>query len=350
MSAIALAGLGFGGLAWYRAQAEVARALEPFGKVAVLGSDAWVERAGKNAVSAASIEPLVRALKERTTSPVQMALSGAGLGAIVVPFLESPDGGEPADPRAVEVRLRALHHLPPLYGALLREDFAVYVPELRAVPGTQLRNALAGVARGVLSGAAPPAEDSFPGRLSRKENVELLVMLKEGSSPRLWRSSRGASYARALITASSAARDRWAEREQSMGGPLTEALGRLTVEVARFEPDGTLESSDARFLDRAITKHHGIGVEHRGAWKYVLPSAIKHGPGEPRDALMKLLSDEKIPASLLGTEELRVYRFALRTLAASAPGSGVALAPAEGAGDSSTPGEVAPASDAVSVP
>jgi len=150
---------------------------------------------------------------------------------------------------------------------------------------------------------------SFPAALRRVERVEVMVMLSQRGEPRLWRSARGTSIARALLTATRVARDRWREREQAMGGPLPQKLVDLDVEVSLLSEDGALGSAQRTFVDRAITPAHGVGFDYRTAWHYLLPRDVARRKKGPFQALSELIIDQGLALSVLGESDTRLYRF-----------------------------------------
>jgi hypothetical protein len=189
----------------------------------------------------------------------------------------------------------------------------------------------------MLGGAKAPKLQSFPEALRRVQPVEVMVLLRERGKARLWRSARGSSLARALLTATEVARDRWHEREQAMGGPLAPLLPKLDVEVALLIDDGTVASRDAAFVDRVFFPVHGVGYERKGSWRYMLPEATADaGRGRASHAYRKLFVDDGLPEDSLARRELRLYRLRVQTLALSPP----APAPDDGLGAPRSPDEV----------
>jgi hypothetical protein len=228
----------------------------------------------------------------------------------------------PASAPARDQRLRAkLQRYEPIAGLLglqLSPRFALYAPEpFEALPAAQ-RNALAVVARRVVGGERSPQIGSFPEALRRVHPVEVMVLLREGEQPRLWRSARGSSLARALLTASEVARERWNEREQAMGGPLDRVLPRLQVEVALLVDDGTVEVREPAFIDRVFFPVHGVGYERKGSWRYLRPDDTAE-LGRASAAYRKLFVDDGLPADSFDRHELRLYRLRVVPLAVSPP-------------------------------
>ena len=203
---------------------------------------------------------------------------------------------------------------------------AVYAPAGNFEFSDKERTALVYVARALLRGAREPSLSSFPPSLRRVESVEVMVALAPpGGSPLLWRSTRGTSIPRALMAATRVARDRWHEREATMGGPLRDKLGTLEVEVSLLVEDGTLASSEAAFVDRAITREHGIGFDFRSDWHYLMPADVqKRGGGSPYRALTALGSDYAVSGAALARPETRIYRFVPARVGVSPPSASTA--------------------------
>ena len=71
------------------------------------------------------------------------------------------------------------------------------------------------------------------------------------------------------------------------------------------------------FVDRAITKAHGVGFDHRTAWHYVLPHDVAKNKKGPFAALAQQVEDVGLPLATLGAPDTRVYRFLSLPLAQS---------------------------------
>jgi hypothetical protein len=256
------------------------------------------------ALAAPEPEPLLQILRARKASAVALV---------------------PGEKRAgVGGQLAALAHVSGLRAVALAPEVAVYAPVHEIGLSLAERDALAYVARALFRGAREPSVASFPADLRRVERVEVMVTLGRGGEPRLWRSARGTSIARALLTATRVARDRWREREQAMGGPLAERLLELDVEVALLSEDGALVGAQRGFVDRAITPLHGIGFDHRTAWHYVLPRDVAKRKGGFQ-ALSIQLNEVGLSQSILAERDTRLYRFVVVPLGTSkaplAPGA-----------------------------
>lgn len=205
-----------------------------------------------------------------------------------------------------------------LRAVALGPQLAVYAPAESSTLTLQERDALAYVARALLRGAREPSLNSFPPALRKVERVEVMVLLRERGEARLWRSAKGTSLARGLLTATRVARDRWRERESAMGGPLPRRLLDLDVEVSQLVEDGTLLSSEQPFVDRAVTGEYGLGFEYMSAWHYVLPADMqKRGKGSAYRALTWLLSEQGLGVTTLSQSAMRIYRLTNSTLGVS---------------------------------
>ena len=319
-----------------RGHRELARALVERGRVAVVGEASWrgLRVEGATLVDASSVPGLVQALSRQDAAALAESMQRAGIQHLLV----APSAGAAAGAGAtLAARLSRYESVGALHGLYLSPQAALYaVDPFEALPREQ-RDALAVVARRMLAGAKPPKLQSFPETLRRVQPVEVMVLLREHDKPRLWRSARGSSLARALLTAVEVARERWHEREQAMGGPLEPILHGLEVEVALLIDDGTVASSDAAFVDRVFSELHGVGYERKGAWRYLLPDATAEaGHGRASRAYRKLFADDGLPEDSLARRELRLYRLRVQTLSVSPPEP----APDDGLGAPRTPDEV----------
>lgn len=215
-------------------------------------------------------------------------------------------------------RLARLEYIPELRSVALSPDVVVATAAPDLALSEQDRTALAYVARALLRGAREPSASSFPPALRRVLRVEVMVALSDRGEPRLWRSARGTSIARAVLTATRVARERWRERETAMGGPLSQRLSGLDVEVSLLEEDGTLAHSTGAFVDRALGRAHGVGFDYRSDWHYSLPNdVLRQGQGSAFRALSSLAAERGLPASVLTEPGVRLYRFVPLALAVS---------------------------------
>jgi hypothetical protein len=269
------------------------------------------------------------------------ALTHAGFGAILA---DERAGGELGDAPTLRDRLTHFGSFDTLAGDYLTPTAALYVLRTDLVIDPPLDEALAHVARAIVAGASPPRVQSFPEALRRIRNVEVMVMLEDRGHPRLWRSARGSSIARALLTAAVVARQRWREREAAMGGSIDVVLPTLDVSVYLLDEDGTLGSRSPTFVERVFTPAHGVAFDHRGTWRYLLPDATREeGEGSAVRAYRALFLDSDLDEDSLSRDDVRAYRMLARRLAVSpAPIASRPSAPLPDAPDGSTGSAVDP--------
>lgn len=290
------------------------------GRVAVIGDDDLMrlEADGSQLLPAASVAGLEEALAGTDPDALAEVLRAEGIGGVLVDGRGDGGLGQGAD---LGAQLRAYGHVEPLRGVLLTPTAAFYARRRGLDLEPPLGRVLARAARQIVGGASLPRIRAFPEPLRRTRNVEVMVMLvTPGGRPKLWRSARGGSIARALTTAASVARQRWSEREQAMGGPIDERLPRMTVKVFLLEEDGTLADRSPGFLERAFTPAHGVAFEHRGSWHYLLPAATRErGEGSAVRAYEALFDDAGLDADSLHREDLRLYRLVANEVGTSPP-------------------------------
>jgi hypothetical protein len=288
-------------------------------KVLLLGDETLVRLAPRQSAIVRVFEAgpaIAAALDGDDPAALVDAIVGGGFDAILI------DGREPpASTAALGDKLRAYAHVPGLRATLLTPAAAVYrLDEVEALEGSHAE-AMGHVARSIIEGARPPRVSSFPEPLRRLRNVEVMVLLRERGQARLWRSARGSSLARALVTAAVVARQRWEEREQAMGGPLDEALPNITVEVVRLSEDGTLGARSESFVERVFTPEHGVAYERRGTWHYQLPGTRPDEPGAAYAAYVELFTDNGLEPEAISRSDIRPYRLVATPLAVSGPGA-----------------------------
>jgi hypothetical protein len=255
--------------------------------------------------------PLLASLRQEDTSALRGALAAHKASALAIERGQKPD-------KSAASQLGRLAFVPGLRAIALSSSLALYAAAREPELLSREREGLAYVARALLRGAREPSLNVFPPALRRVERVEVMVLLRERGSARLWRSARGTSLARALLTATRVARDRWREREGAMGGPLNERLLDLDVEVSLLSEDGVIVNPTQVLIDAAIGPEHGIGFEYKSGWHYLLPEDVKRrGNGSAYRALLSLMSEQGVPASGLAAGVLRVYRFVTLTLGTS---------------------------------
>ncbi len=291
----------------------IVTAAEGHGRTAIVGDDALRIALGSSLdlAPSAALDP---ALDGTDEAALLAAMQEAGIGSIVVGHRPAPDDATPT----LRSHLESYDALESLACIHLTPTAALYMPRSELVLSPMLSGALAHVARAIVGGSSVPRVQSFPEPLRRIHNVEVMVLLSEGDRPRLWRSARGSSVARALITAATVARQRWMERESAMGGPLGRILPTLDVSVQVLEEDGTLDSRAHAFVETAFRPGHGVAFEHRGNWHYLLPDATRErGEGSAVRAYAALFSDQDMAPESLDRPDLRLYRSVARRVASS---------------------------------
>ncbi len=304
---IAFAALALGAGWWLfargpRLDAGLHKELERRGRVAVIGEPSLVGAPveGSQLVDSA---PLAAALAGDEESAVLEAMRRSGVRALLV-----ASGGRATEATDVRARLRAYRPFERLRAVYLTPTHALYAPGIRADLGAT-GEVLPRIARTILGGGPPPRISRFPEPLRRIRSVEVMVLLRDAGQARLWRSARGSSIARALVTAAVVARQRWAERAEALGGPLQRRLPLLDVEVSLLEEDGTLGATSPAFIERTFFPEHGVAYERPGAWRYLLPEATRTaGAGSAVKAYETLFSDNALPTDSLRRRDLRFYR------------------------------------------
>jgi hypothetical protein len=293
---------------------ELERYLTNRGDVALVGDSdlAGLAGPGSRIRDAALFPETGRALEGEDGLAVSRAMERERVGAILV------DTRSPRSSATVADRLRRYERVSGLRAIYLVPSAAVYVRDELAVLDPPLDEVLAHVARKLLEGAPPPRVSSFPEPLRAVRNVEVMVMLERNSSPRLWRSARGSSVGRALITAAVVARQRWEERAQAMGGPIDEVLPELDVSVLLLGEDGTLGDRTPAFIDRVFTPEHGVAFERKGNWRYSLPDATaRAGAGSAHRAYASLFAEYGLEANASDRGDMRLYRLVATRVARS---------------------------------
>ena len=198
-------------------------------------------------------------------------------------------------------------------GEALTSEGLLYVVDHTNWPVVLADRVLARVARGILEGSAPPPLDAFPEELAQQQPVEVLVLLSGGRGPQLWRSARAQSIAEGLITASLAARERWEERTETMGGPLASRVDQLDVEVAFLFDDGTFDPGAVSLIDALVKSSHGVAYEQPARWRYLLPRTTRTAD-TPTDAYRRLFRDNELPEDSFDRRDLRLYRLRMQTV------------------------------------
>jgi hypothetical protein len=305
---------------------DLAHRMENEGRILVVGGDELLRlhAEGATLVGEHDAPDLTPLLDGRDEDAFVHALASGGFGAIVVEgHLRDEESDDAA--RGPTIRQRLTHYaaFEQLACDYLAPTAALYEPRTGLVIEPALGDALAHVARSLLSGAHSPRVSSFPEPLRRIRNVEVMVMLEDRGHPRLWRSARGSSIGRALLTASVVARQRWSERQSAMGGPIDRILPTLDVSVYLLDEDGTLGARSTAFVESAFadlagTPEHGVAFDHRGTWRYLLPDATREqGEGSAVRAYRSLFADSDMEEDSLERSDVRLYRMLARRLALS---------------------------------
>jgi hypothetical protein len=325
----------FGARAWARRPVagtlDLEHQMENEGRVLVVGDDELLRlrAAGSTLASEAQYAALTPLLDGRDERALAAALAANGIAAVVADGRRAGDESDDGH-LGPTIRQRLAHYaaFDTLACTYLSPTAALYEPRTDLVIDAPLDDALAHVARSVLAGAHSPRVSSFPEPLRRIRNVEVMVMLEDRGHPRLWRSARGSSIGRALLTAAVVARQRWSERQSAMGGPIDRVLPTLDVSVYLLDEDGTLGARDTAFIERVFgdlagTPEHGVAFDHRGTWRYLLPDATREeGQGSAVRAYHALFADADMPGDSLEHDDVRLYRMLSRRLALSpAPGA-----------------------------
>lgn len=297
--------------------------LENYGTVAVLGGTDLLRLTapGARLVPSAEIPGLDEALDGTDESVLLERLIEQGVEGLLIDGRAArglAEGELPEDSWPLRDRLARYDSFGGLGAEYLAPAAALYVPR----PGLRLARfdelALAHVAREVLGGSRSPSLSSFSEPLRRIRNVEVLVMLESNGHARLWRSARGSSIGRALLTAAVVARERWNERQRAMGGPLDTQLASLDVSVYLLDEDGTLGSRAPAFIERVFLPEHGVAYDLLGSWKYLLPQATRErGEGSAARAYLALFEDGDMLPTSIDREDVRLYRLLARELARS---------------------------------
>lgn len=226
----------------------------------------------------------------------------------------------PRSTTTVRDHLRRGSSVPEYQIAFVSERLTIYRSRPTVEVPTELADVMAYVARAILSGQTLPSIQSFPEPIRRIRSVEVMVLIHHPSGSELYRSARGSSLGRALMTAAADARGRWAQRAEYLGRPLEDALGQARVEVWLLEEDGTLGNRREAFINWAVPQNQGLGIgfEMAGVWRYALPEGISRrgAMAALNELLTETTVDEDDP---MARNDLRIYRLRPRLLATSAP-------------------------------
>ncbi|MET0386960.1 MAG: hypothetical protein ABW321_13425 [Polyangiales bacterium] len=309
------------------------------GRIAVLAHPSWRELKpnGTELVALASLPQLTAAIEGADRDALVAAISASRVQGILL------DVEQAAERRGLLHELADYARVPGLQGAYLDRHAALYMLDPVRVWSPQLRAGLAHVARRLVAGEAQPRMDSFPEVVRRLDSVEVMVLLRSGEHARLWRSARGSSFARALLTATSVARQRWIERSAALGGKLEQMLPTLQLELSLLQDDGEIGTRSEAFVDLVTKPEHGVGYERKGGWHYLLPDVTHKGGRKPSSAYRQLFKDDGLPVESMEHRDLRMYRLAVQLIGISEAPQPQGRAPApppDGLSDVQDPAEV----------
>lgn len=314
--------------------------------------EGWVRSPG-----AARYDDLVAQLRDRGSVavsgslPFWMVLRDVG----VVPLDRAPtvrDALAGTDGAAVSTALRARHldgvvirpgaqlgAATSVHGRLARSQpvaglAAVYMDEHATVVdpaevfdlSVEDATRLVTVARLILSGATAPPERLFPEPLRRARPAEVALILRDGNTPILWRSTRSGSIARGIVDVSFAVLDRWTTRQQEQYGRMRDAILTKTLTVALFYDRGVLGTRDAAYLRRvADPRVWSVGYERVTSWEYALPRPPGAPVEDPVTALRALTRERGVPPPGHLRPEITLYRFRALQMIERAPNGEVVI-------------------------
>ncbi len=294
---------------WSRQYDRIVEQLRDRGTVAVLGDVPLGMPAVESSLLAVDRVPgLAAALRSADGAAVGAVLQRAHLDGLLVRV----DGSLRASgaPGSVAARLASLRPVGGLSAVFLDETMALYERDEPIEMSPEDARRLVSVARLVLSGAASPSERIFPESLRRARSVEVGIVIRDGDSPLLWRSTRGGSVARALLDGSFAIINRWSSPLQDRYGRLRDALLTRRISVSLFHDKGVLGARTAGFLRRAAPgPSWSVGFERTANWEYVLPTLPGTPTQDPVAALSTLARDRAVPAPGYLRPEVTIYRF-----------------------------------------
>ncbi len=292
------------------------------GTMAIAGGVPFGLRRGETPiVDYRRFDGLARALEGRSLATVAAGLRASRVDGLLV-RTDAPQG-------EAGTALRAMSELRPIPGVTatwLDRTMALY--EAREAPAVSEEDAprLIECVRLMVEGAAAPAERLFPEPLRGARPAEVMVVVRDGNAPILWRAVRGGSTARALVDATYAVIDRWNTRQQQTYGPLRDAIRRMPLTVAIFYDKGTLDTREPAWLDRAVdTRVFAVGYERLGRWEYVLPPATGSGARRASVALGDLVREHDVPPPGFQRPDLTIYRFRALQLIEQRPGGTVSI-------------------------
>ena len=306
---VALGAAWRGGLVrapWSHRYDQLVEQLRDRGTVAVLGGvPLGMPSVETSTTNALNVPGLGAALDGIDGNAVGTAMSRAHLDGLLV----RTDGAVRAPAGSVAARLATLRPVSGLSAVFLDETTALYERDEPVALSAEDARRLVSVARLVLSGAAAPAERIFPESLRRAHPVEVGIVVREGDTPIIWRSTRGGSVARALLDGTFSLINRWSTPMQDRFGPLSTALLTRRISVAIFHDKGVLGARSPTFLRRAAGAGWSVGYERMANWEYVLPAAPGVVATDPSEALRTLSRERGVPAPGYLRPEVTLYRF-----------------------------------------
>lgn len=306
---VALGAAWRGGLVrapWSSRYDQLVEQLRDRGTVAVLGGvPLGMPSVETSITNALDVPGLGAALDGIDGNAVGTAMSRAHLDGLLV----RTDGVVRAPAGSVAARLATLRPVSGLTAVFLDETTALYERDEPVALSAEDARRLVSVARLVLSGAAAPSERIFPESLRRAHPVEVGIVVREGDTPIIWRSTRGGSVARALLDGTFSLINRWSTPMQDRFGPLRTALLTRRISVAIFHDKGVLGARSPTFLRRAAGPGWSVGYERMANWEYVLPAAPGATATDPSEALRTLSRERGVPAPGYLRPEVTLYRF-----------------------------------------
>lgn len=264
---------------------------------------------------------LARAVAGRDGAAVAQALRERHLDGMVIRA-----GAQRGAADSVHARLAALRPVRGLAAVYLDEHASVVDPADPFEISSEDAQRLVTVARLILSGATAPPERLFPESLRRTRPAEVALILRDGPTPVLWRSTRSGSIARGIIDVSFAVLDRWTTRQQEQYGRMRDALLTKTLTVAIFYDRGVLGARDAAFLRRAADPSvWSVGYERVTSWEYALPPLPGASREDPVSSLRALTRERGVPPPGHLRPEITLYRFRALQMIEQTPNGEVTL-------------------------
>lgn len=290
------------------------------GTVAVAGSVPFgLRHQDVSIVDYRQFAPLVSALDGRDANALAAALRAARVDGLLV-RTDRVQG-------AAGTVLRSLseyHAVPDVSATWLDRDAALYEARERPTVSSDEAPKLIECVRLMVEGAAAPPERLFPELLRGARPAEVMVVVRDGAAPILWRAVRGSSVSRALVDATYAVIDRWNTRQQQAYGPIRQAIRRMPITVAIFYDKGTLDTREAAWIDRAVdARVFAVGYERLGRWEYVLPPTTGAPTRTASTALADLVREHDVPPPGFQRTDLTLYRFRALQLIEQTPGGAV---------------------------